>query len=672
MRSAVIAVLIFFAYYSSAQDSLKTVKLEEVVVTGQFEPQSLRQSVYQVRTINQDMIRARSATNIQGVLNTELGIRFSNDLVLGTSDVSIMGMSGQNVKILLDGVPMLDRGATRESLSQIDMNTVERIEIVEGPLSVLYGSDALAGVINIISRKGAKSGKAVSVQARMQEESAGDEYDAFTGGGTHNENVTVNWQGKKWYADAGTTRNNFGGLQGDKEGREKEWLPKDQWLATGTVGHVADNLNVWYRLNYLNEVLETPGAPNINTNIALDKEYRTDRFTHHLQAEWDISSKWNFNAMASFQDYSRRTLTSTYNVTTGERYLSPEPGTQDKSVFSSTTFRGTFLYRPTASISVQPGVDLNFNKGTGDRIDATRSIGDYAAFVSAELKPWPQVNIRPGARFIYNTVYDAPPVIPSVNVKISLTPALDLRAAYARGFRAPSLRELYFYFFDSSHSIRGNPDLKAEYSNSFTASLTWHAYNRSELSVNTTWGGFYNRFDNMITLGYDPENPGANTYINVAKYKTTGGTFTNSLRYKALNATAGFAYIGVHNEHVEADPDLPSLMWTPEANATVSYNVEKSGTTLSLFYKFTGTRSVYEYGEPDRYYLARREAFHWLDLTATQRIMKHIDLTLGIKNLLNVTRLQNTSLDVDGAHSTGGPVPMSYGRAFIAALNFHW
>jgi outer membrane receptor for ferrienterochelin and colicins len=69
--------------------------LDAVVVTGQFGPQSVRNSVYQVRTITNEQIRLRGATNIQSVLSTELGMRFSNDLTLGTTDVQLMGMSGQ-------------------------------------------------------------------------------------------------------------------------------------------------------------------------------------------------------------------------------------------------------------------------------------------------------------------------------------------------------------------------------------------------------------------------------------------------------------------------------------------------------------------------------------------------------------------------------------------------
>ena len=87
------------------------------------------------------------------MLNTQLGFRFSSDNTLGTSDVQLMGMSGRNVKILLDGIPMADRGDTRESLGQVDVNSIDRIEIVEGPMSVSYGSDALAGEVNIITER---------------------------------------------------------------------------------------------------------------------------------------------------------------------------------------------------------------------------------------------------------------------------------------------------------------------------------------------------------------------------------------------------------------------------------------------------------------------------------------------------------------------------------------
>jgi outer membrane receptor for ferrienterochelin and colicins len=681
MKALLKISLVFVAANTFAQDSLKTLELKEVVVTGQFEPQSLRKSVYQVRTISGEVIRQRSAVNVQSVLNTELGIRFSNDLTLGTADVALMGMSGQNVKILLDGVPLLDRGATRESLNQIDINTIERIEIVEGPMSVVYGADALAGVINIITRKGVADHKNFSVDARVQEETAGEEYDAFSKKGIHNENVNVAWQGKAWNSAASVTRNNSGGWKESRvtETAVREWHPKDQWLGMGTVGYGAGRFKMWYRLDYLNENILSNENTYVDTRtnalMAIDREYITNRFTHQAQAEWQMNDRWNFNAVASYQDYSRKTQTTTLNMETGDRrlYLN-EAGAQDESRFGSKTFRGTALHKLSPAISVQSGVDINLNKGFGDRIAGTRTINDYALFVSTEVNASKALNIRPGLRFTYNSVYDAPPVIPSVNAKLALSSTLDLRLAYAYGFRAPALRELYFSFHDANHDIDGNPDLKAEHSNSFTGSLAWQAYTTSAFRMTTTLGGFCNFFENMITLG--TTDPGSNqfTYINVYKNRTAGGTLSNSLRWKTVHATAGFAYIGIYNDLSEEDRSLPALMWTPEVNATVTWYLDAIGASLGAFYKFNGSRSNYTAATLNGEQvvsLGKISPYHWADLTATKKLGKTLELSAGVKNLFNVIQVSSTVTSGD-AHSTGGPLPVGYGRSYFMALGFHF
>src|SRR3546814_9277041 len=82
----------------------------------------LKDSVYRVRTISNEQIRLRASISVENILNTQLGMRSSNDLTLGESDIQLMGMSGQNVKVLVDGIPLIDRGATKQSLSQVDVN----------------------------------------------------------------------------------------------------------------------------------------------------------------------------------------------------------------------------------------------------------------------------------------------------------------------------------------------------------------------------------------------------------------------------------------------------------------------------------------------------------------------------------------------------------------------
>ncbi|WP_234734137.1 TonB-dependent receptor [Tellurirhabdus bombi] len=650
-----------------------TQQLKDVVVTGQYEPQSLRQSVYQIRTIDRERIQLRAATNLAGVLNNELGIRFTNDLTLGTSDIQLMGMSGRNVKILLDGVPLIDRGDTRESLNQIDINTIERVEIVEGPMAVSYGSDALAGVINIITRK--PGNEQISVSARVQEETAGKEYSPFSKAGVHNQNLGLSFQKSGWNGLFSGTRNDFGGWQGQSVGRVKDWKPKEQLLGAAKIGYRTETFNVWYRLDALNETINSEGPVNSNTNQARDQNFITNRFTHQLQGDWRVNDRLQWNGIVSFTDYDRRTQTTNIDLNTGRRTLSLGTGEQDLSEFQSKVFRTTAQYKISSAISLQPGIDINMENASGARILGSPAINDYAFFVSSEIKPTAAITLRPGLRFIKNSVYDAPPVIPSLNAKITLSKKVDFRMAYARGFRSPALRELYFNFFDASHSIIGNSNLKAEYSNSINGSLTWQVIATSSLRLSTTLNSFYNDFHNLINYGFDPTNPTVTTTINVDRFKTTGGTLNNTLYHKNFSATLGFSYIGRYNSFIEDDSSLPEFVWSPELNSNLTYNISKIGTKVSLFYKYTGKRPSYETsanaeGSPTTR-LAETAAYHWADFTVSKVFMKYITLTGGAKNLFNVTRLNNTASD-SGAHTTGGAVPLSYGRSYFLGLNFQW
>lgn len=646
--------------------------LDEFVFTGQSEPQSLRNSVYQVRTIDSERIRLRGATTLQTILNTELGIRFSNDLTLGTSDIQLMGMSGQNVKILLDGIPMVDRGSTRESLGQIDINTIERIEIVEGPMSVIYGTDALAGVINIITKKGL-DGPNLAVSTRMQEETAGDEYDALTGKGTHNQNVGITWQNKRMQLSGTVSRNNFGGWQGAATGRAKEWMPKDQMLYSAGARYQGKKWNIWYRFNGTDETISYLGNSNAISGIAADKDYNTDRWFHQAQSEWKVNDKLSLTGVLSYTDYSRRTL-STNVDSTGRRTLSLDPGSQDKSIFTTTFLRATGFYKMNPHISILAGFDFSDNEASGARMLGSPDISEYALFIAPEIRIGNAFKLTPGLRFLKNSVYDAPPAIPSVNGKVSLSQSLDFRFGYARGFRSPSLRELYFDFHDASHSINGNVNLKAEYSNSFNSFLVWQVLKRENIRVNSTLGGFYNVFKNLIDTGIDPNDRTQTTYLNIHLFKTTGFTLDNKLFWKDLQASLGGTYIGRYNAF-SATPDyasLPEFVWSAEINANALYTFKKIGATVNLFYKYSGKRPVYEINDQVTVRLAETEGFHMADLTFGKTIGRYINLLGGVKNLFNVTNLINTSTDTGGAHSTGGAVPMSFGRSYFLGLNIQW
>ncbi|TDQ08752.1 TonB-dependent receptor plug domain-containing protein [Pedobacter metabolipauper] len=687
MKSFLPAVILSFLVFNAGAQQDKTspvrkitadslLKLQEVVITGQFEPQSLKKSVYNVRVINSQMIKLRAATDLKTILSTELGIRFSNDPATGISDPQLMGMDGAGIKILLDGVPMADRGTAKESLAQIDVNTIERIEIVEGPMSVMYGTDAMAGVINIITKR--ITGNQLSVNARLQEESAGTEYSAFNKGGTHNGNLGVNWQNNAWRFGLSATRNNFGGWQGDHTGRAKEWLPKDQWLGTALAGYKMNNLDVWYRFNgtdetlhYLGDIITNNGAP-----IASDKKYLSKRFFHQAQADLTVNDKLSFNAAASYTDYSRRTQSTNLNLNTGSETLSIDPGSQDKDVFSSTFFRGTALYKLSPSVSLQPGIEYNNNSGKGARIQGDPVINDYSFFISSQIQLNPAIQLRPGLRFLNNSVYDAPPVIPSLNAKVRLNEQLDLRFAYARGFRAPILRELYFIFKDSSHDIVGNENLKAEHSNSFNGSLAWALKSTASVRLSTILSGFYNEFKNRIDIGTDAAVSNSSVYINIGKFKTTGAEWNNTLNIKNVQASLGLSYIGRYNQYSEQPElgDSPSFTWSPELNTNIIYSFPKLDANIGFFYKFTGRYQQYTTSlssGQNTVILGEVASYHLADLTLNKSVNNFITINAGARNLFDVSRLNTTGTNTD-PHSPGGSVAMGYGRSFFLGLTLQW
>ncbi|GAA0525919.1 TonB-dependent receptor plug domain-containing protein [Chitinophaga japonensis] len=676
VKGALLFGCLLYAVCSKAQDT--AIQLKDVVVTGQYQQQSVRQSVYRIRTISSERIQLRGATDVLGVLNSELGIRFSNDAALGETDVELMGMSGQSVKILLDGVPLVDRGSTRQSLSQMDINTIDRIEIVEGPMSVVYGTDALAGVINLITKKG--KGDQLAVTARVQEETVGTEYKPFNGKGLHNESLALHWSHQGWFANGSFTRNDFGGWQGQYTGRKKEWHPKDQWLGGAMLGYSHNNWEAWYRLDYLDEDISSLGDINTGNYRATDQHYLTDRYTHQAQAAWQLNERLSFNGALSWQVYKRRTQTTIKDFQDNTETLSADAGAQDVSKFNTLFFRTTAQYKVSPKIMMQPGIEVRRDASSGQRIEGEPVISDYAVFVSAEIKPVTWMNIRPGIRFSKNSVYDAPPAIPSINTRFSLNKHMDLRLSYGRGFRAPALRELYFYFFDASHAIQGNPDLKAEYSHSVNGSLNWQVPGRGALRYTVALSGFYNHFDNLIDIGYDASDPAISTYININKFRTTGGMLEHTLHWKALQASLGFSYIGRYNRFTDDTTynktyPTPAFTWTPEVNANITWHFKRMGASLSAFYKYSGARPTYELADIDNatvVRLAETAAFHYADVTATQRINKFLSVNGGVKNLFNVDRLRNTSRDVGQAHSTGGPVLMWYGRSYFLGLSFRW
>ena len=119
------------------------------------------------------------------------------------------------------------------------------------------------------------------------------------------------------------------------------------------------------------------------------------------------------------------------------------------------------------------------------------------------------------------------------------------------------------------------------------------------------------------------------------------------------------------------------MVWSPEVNSNIMYFIPKWGAGINLFYKFNGKRPSYEANtQSDGTVAINRaalSAYHLADLSLNKNVTNSVTLVGGVRNLFNVTRIENSSLGGGEAHSsTTGNIPVNYGRSFFLGLNFQW
>ncbi|WP_375578329.1 TonB-dependent receptor [Marivirga tractuosa] len=656
----------------------KNLNLREVVVTGQYEPESAKNAVYKVRSIGKERFERQAANDIQTVLSQELNIRFSRDNATGNANLQMQGLSGQYVKVLVDGIPLSGKSGTNNAidLNQIDVNNIERIELVEGPMAVNYGADALAGVINIITKKTNQDRLAVGIT--IHEESVGNDYSWFAEG-IHSPSVQLSGKlSNQISAMASSRRYVFGGWVGQGNERNREWHPKNQWLHNAKLNYTNKNLDLNYSAQLMQEEILNRG--NINNNnplldpFAIDESYNANRLMHQLQTNFDIGN-WNIHSANSFTDYSRISTEFQTNLVTQTERLTTD-SQQDtifyRDWFSRNTFQGTIASLGQWKINGQLGLEVQYEQAGGTTLSSgDKDLWNSAVFISTETKYGNALKIRPGIRYTVNSIFETIPT-PALNVKYSFSDKLQLRLGYGRGFRAPSIRELYHEFIDANHNILGNENLIPETSHNFNADVNFEISKGQELNISA----FYNDISNMITYFIPQQATAATTYRNLESFRTNGINARWNYNYKNFNSNLGLAYIG-RFQRLSAEYEVNEMLYSPEANANINYEWQKPKINFGLFYKFTGANQAYReiLNEENntQVELQQMNAFHWLDFTLSKAFDHGFQISTGIKNLTNITSIQN-NFTGGGAHSgnNNGQTAMAYGRSYFLRINYQF
>jgi len=654
--------------------SLKSVVLvqpqliTEVVVTAQSQATSIENAVQKITIINADQIQKSGSNNLADILTYQTGIRLSQDNILGSS-MDLGGISGQNVKILVDGVPVIGRQNGNVDLSQINLNNVERIEVVEGPLSVNYGTNALAGTVNIITKK--KGNNGVSVEISPFYETIGN----YNLSGL----ISVNKKGHHLSLDGG--RNYFDGWTNEdplidfpKErladtNRVKTWKPKEQYFAGTRYSYQNKNWTTSVYGKFFDEMIVNRGMPSAPYyETAFDDYYHTKRIDFGLTNDFNFKNS-KLNALFAYNDFKRTKNTYLKDLTTLENVLAQSTGAQDTSRFNQ--FTGRLIYSGAfgAKVSYQGGADLNYSSAWGQRIDnGQQDLGDYAAFLTVDWKLLDSLTIKPGLRYAYNTAYVSP-LIPSLNLLYRLK-RLSFRGSVARGFRAPDLKELYMEFVDVNHNITGNQNLEAEDSWNYSLFVNWMKLTKKNAMVKFEYGAYYNAIDNLITLGIVDNS--TYTYINIGEYSTIGQQVSAIYRSNRWQANLNFTYIGRYNPEAK-NTDLATYSFSPELGARLNYTIIENRLQANLFYKYNGKLQTFFVNETDEIETTIQSDYTIVDASITADLFeqKQLRITLGAKNLLNVKQV-NVIGQSQGVHSSASNFNAGRGTSLFLSLCYRF
>ena len=691
--------LIFTQENKSAIDSVKTESLNEVVVTGQYNPTSIKKSVHNVIVINRKQIEQVAANNLADLLNFNLNLTIIPNAQTGRSTISFFGLDAQYFNILVDNIPLVsDNGLGNNiDLTQINLDDIERIEIVEGAMGVEYGANAVSGVINIITKKSIDNDW--RIQAYIQEETVSDEYEWFEKG-RHIQSLSIAHNfNDKWMAKIGANRNDFAGFFNNRQGQDYyqndglrgyEWLPKEQLNSNALLTYRGDKFRLLYKFEYFNEQINFYDASvraNIDTQSqtsnpsATDRIFTTNRFVNNLNIDGYLNSGANYNIALSYQQQERDLNEFNYYILTEERSNETDETYQSSKVLFSKGTIGNLV--KSDFYNFQLGYEARYIEGFDTQAsgsvtqqDKTNKQTNLAFFGSSELSLTDKFSLRPGLRYEYNTMFKSK-VMASLSARYLMNKGFELRGNVGTSYRTPNFEELYYYFVDSNHDVRGNENLNPE--NGFSAFVnlkkrSW--FNNLSLINNLKFS--YVDVSDRIDLAVVNTTPLQYQYINIDKFKLWSVSLENGLKAENLSFNLGATFQGISRINSNEANGNDDFLYNFQINTSASYFVKPWDTSFTLLLKYNGEQEQYIVSGSDAdgnstFSKATTDAYSWLDASVRKSFLNNkIDVTFGGRNLLDITNVNVSNGSTGGTHSAdNSSLLLGYGRSFYLKLLYN-
>ena len=630
--------------------------IDEAIVTDIHSSKSLNNTVLNISKISAKKIEELGAVDLRDALAFENNIRMSRDNAIGSSGITMMGIGGDNVKLLIDGVPVIGRLFNQLDLEQFNLENAKQIEVIRGPMSVIYGSNALAGTINIVTNN-TNTKPRFNLNANYET----DGQYALTG------TASKSFKDKHFLTLSGG-RTMFTGWSANDVDRTFDWIPKEQYTGRVQYSYKHKNATINIRSELLRSKLLDRGAPLLPyKEAALDEYYTNQRFDNSLSYSNKIG-KSSLQMILGNNNFNRIKNKYYRNLVTLEDVLVPGESEQDTQTFNASVFRTIYGLDKAKTLGIETliGFDGNYEIGTGNRIknDKQEQL-DAALFASAEKQLTSFALLRGGLRYAYNSAFESP-LLYSLQTKFTLPHSQIIKLAYGKGFRAPSLKELYLDFNDSRHEVFGDSTLMSETSYSFTASFT-NYYRAGKAEMSTTVDGFYNNIENKIELIVT--GPIQAKYGNIGQYQSVGGDISQKILYEDFGLNASFNYTGVYNG---VEGSKKEFFFSPQVVINPTYTWSKQNLSANLFFNYLGEVSrVFSNTDSANVNIQQQDAYSMLDFTFNKSFNNNkLRVTLGARNVLGVININANTTEV-GAHTPSTSfISISPGRTYFINVRY--
>jgi len=561
--------------------------IPEIVVTGTGTEHYLKDAPVQTEVISRKMLDSYAGATLEDILS---GLCASFDFSAGDmgANMQLGGLGNGYILILVDGKKMHGDVGGQNNLGLIDPARIERIEIVKGAASALYGSDAIAGVVNIILKKHREN-------ILIENTSRGGSYGEFRQSNTVQFKVgkftsSTNFQLKHsdgWqnttYEDPNRYEYPITNSINKTVNRYTDWqvAQRFDYQATKDLSLYADGS--FYR----KRIYRPCGVPDYKT---YDFLYRNSSVATggklKLKNSNSIMLDINYDSHAYYYMYTRETWDKEYDDSGKEisfPYFPGDKGLQSDQSRLLLQLKGIFNLPYFNRLSVGTDTEINWLDAPR-RLDEKDQVSDYTTsfYAQDEWTPIERLNITAGGRLTVNQNFGVR-ITPKVSALYKLG-AFNLRATYSEGFKTPTLKELHYRYIRQMSIISlnlGNTELDPQTSRYVSGGLE---YNGTRFSINVT--GYCNWVDNMITLvtiplsqapgdlvvTYDPAR--VRQYQNMDDARTYGVDVNAKWTpVQSLTLTGGYSYLDTEaNQYDEEDQVMKHVIIDGMAHhrATVS------------------------------------------------------------------------------------------------------